>query len=67
MPIPHPALALDAEESRRFRAGAPVPRGEGNGPVRVLDPEGALAGIGAIEDGSLRPVVVLAVAEGTGL
>lgn len=67
MPIPHPALALDAEESRRFRAGAPVPRGEGSGPVRVLDPEGALAGIGAIEDGSLRPVVVLAVAEGTGL
>jgi tRNA pseudouridine55 synthase len=64
MPLAMPDVTLDAEEARRrFAAGVAIPWPE-SAPsalpaVAVRAPSGALLGIGSIEDGTLRPKVVL--------
>jgi len=68
MPLLPPPLPLaDPDRARRFSLGAAVriePSTEASaGPVRVLDPDGTLLGIGEVRDGALHPRVVLPPAD----
>jgi tRNA pseudouridine55 synthase len=64
MPLAMPDVTLDAEEPRRrFAAGVAIPW-PGNPPpvlpaVAVRAPSGALLGVGSVDEGMLRPKVVL--------
>ena len=64
MPLTPRATRLgDPEDSRRFVTGGLIRLEDGfpeDGPVRVLDPSGALLGIGEVGGGLLKPCVVIA-------